>query len=177
MSSGKRNVAHIKGENPEALRAQYERQERAVTARSRGLTWAQVAQASGYSSAQAAQAAVSTAMGRTLAKTNEATVMLREMETMRLDRALVEITLIGYDRNMPPAGRLAALEALRRNVETRSKLLGLFAPEQHEVITVDALDRKIIELSTRLGIAVPAGLLELTAGADDAGEGDLPEGA
>lgn len=174
MAARRRNVANVKGANPETLIAQYEQQERAVAARSRGYTWAQVAQAAGYSSAQAAQRAVSQALTRALDNTNESTETLRQMETLRLDRALVEISQIALDRTLAPQARLAALEGMRRNVETRSKLHGLFAPEQHEVITVDALDRKIIELSDRLGIDVPAGILQLPPGNGDPGEGDLP---
>jgi hypothetical protein len=145
-----------------------ERQHAAVQARAQGLTWDQVAQVAGYKDVIGARRAVRTWIDRMKASTMEGVEELRAMEVTRLDRALVEITTIAYDRELAPERRLVALEALRRNVESRAKLQNLYPAEQHEIITVGLIERRVAELSHKLGLPMPAELRELPAGDDSA---------
>lgn len=95
---------------------------------------------------------------------------LRELEVSRLDRALVEISNIAFNRDLLPERRLVALEALRRNIESRAKLQNLYPTTQVEVITIGQIERRVAELSHQLGVPVPHELLELPAGRGDDGD-------
>jgi hypothetical protein len=147
-----------------------ERQQAAVEARSRGMSWDRVAEYAGYESITGAKTAVKKWLAQMRDATLDSVDELRSMEVARLDRALLEITFIAYDRNIPHDRRLMALEAIRRNVETRSKLRGLFAPEQHEVITIGMMEQRVAQLSHELGMPLPTELLEIAAGDDPADE-------
>lgn len=134
--------------------------------RGRGLTWAQCAKAVGYSTAGAYNAT-----RKYLAETRNdvyaSVEEYRELEIARLDRALVEITEIGFDREQLPERRLVALEAMRRNIESRAKLMNLYPTAQVEVITISQIERRVAELSHQLGVPVPRELIEIPTGAWD----------
>jgi DNA-binding transcriptional MerR regulator len=154
-----------------------ERIRKALSARRRGFTWDNVAKAAGYKSGASAAAACKRQMNQLRADVREDVESLRELEVSRLDRALVEITNMAFDRDLLPERRLVALEALRRNVESRAKLQNLYPAAQVEVITISQIERRVAELSHQLGVPVPRELLELPAGGDDDGdEGDEYEG-
>lgn len=144
-----------------------EKRRKAVEARARGMDWNRVAVAAGYDTREKAMAAVRREMAE-LRQANLTDVeQLRDMEVGRLDQALLEITLIAYDRDLVPERRLVALEAMRRNIETRSKLLNLYPATTVEVVTVGQIERRVAELSHRLGMPLPPELLELPAGDSD----------
>lgn len=144
----------------------------ALAARGRGLTWAKVAQAAGYGTAASAAAACKRHMDEMRQEIRADAEELRELEVSRLDRALVEISNIAFDRSLLPERRLVALEALRRNIESRSKLQNLYPTAQVEVITIGQIERRVAELSHQLGVPVPRELLELPAGGGDDGDED-----
>lgn len=140
--------------------------------RGRGLTWAQCAKAVGWSTSHAYNTA-----RKHLAETRNdvyaSVEEYRELEVARLDRALVEITEIGFDREQLPERRLVALEAMRRNIESRAKLMNLYPTAQVEVITISQIERRVAELSHQLGVPVPRELIELPAGEwDEDGNSD-----
>lgn len=144
----------------------------ALAARGRGFTWDKVAQTVGYSSGAYVAKLCKQYMNDARQEVRQDAEELRELEVDRLDRALVEISNIAFDRGLLPERRLVALEALRRNVESRSKLLNLYPTAQVEVITIGQIERRVAELSHQLGVPVPTELLELPAGGgDDDGEG------
>lgn len=144
----------------------------ALAARGRGLTWDQVARESGYRSGSSAAAACKAHMNQLRQGVRQDVEELRELEVARLDRALVEITNIAFDRDLIPERRLVALEAMRRNVESRAKLQNLYPTAQVEVITISQIERRVAELSHQLGVPVPRELLELPAGGDDGDDED-----
>lgn len=144
----------------------------ALAARGRGLTWDKVAKAAGYKSAAGAAAACKRHTNALRQEIRADVEELRDLEVARLDRALVEISEIAFDRAMLPERRLVALEALRRNVESRAKLQNLYPTAQVEVITIGQIERRVAELSHQLGVPVPRELLELPAGGGPDGDDD-----
>jgi hypothetical protein len=154
--------------SPAAIAAA-ERRYKATRARAEGKSWEQVQKEAGYRTRPAAIAGVKRYLDELRKETLSNAEELRQMEVGRLDMALVSITEIAFDQYMAPDRRLAALEALRRNVETRSKLLNLFPSEKLEVITVGAIEQRVAELSHKLGMELPA---ELTQYPDDEDETD-----
>lgn len=163
-----------------------ERERKAVAAMLRGLTFEQAAEAVGYADRSSARKAVMRVLARTAADIKEKADELRALEVARLDRALVEITAYAFHPATSPDTRLKYLEALNRNVRTRAMILGLNAPIQHEVITHDALDREIANLTTKLGVdpfTIDGEVLgpilgtALAIGAGEAAQADDPAGA
>lgn len=142
----------------------------AIAARGRGLSWDKVAQAAGYSHGSSAAQACKTHMDKLRQEVRLDVEELRELEVSRLDRALVEISNIAFNRDLLPERRLVALEALRRNIESRAKLQNLYPTTQVEVITIGQIERRVAELSHQLGVPVPHELLELPAGRGDDGD-------
>lgn len=126
----------------------------------RGGSYEDAAKAAGYTNRGSAFKAVKRALKRASNEAAAAGDELRQLEVKRLDKALAEIMAMVTNPHYPPQLRLTALEALRRNVDTRAKLLGLFAPEQHEVFTVSVLEQRIAQLSNELGMPYPTQLLE-----------------
>lgn len=149
--------------NPRAIEAA-EKRFRATRARAEGKPWETVQKEAGYASRSATINAVKRYLDELRKETLSNAEELRQMEVGRLDMALVSITEIAFDEYMASDRRLAALEALRRNVETRSKLLNLYPSEKIEVITVGAIEQRVAELSHKLGMELPA---ELTVYPDD----------
>lgn len=162
--------------NTDRQAADLERVQKALTARGRGLPWHRVAQEAGYRSAATAAAACKRHMNSLRQDVRHDAEELRELEVSRLDWALVEISNIAFDRELVPERRLVALEALRRNVESRAKLQNLYPTAQVEVITISQIERRVAELSHQLGVPVPRELLELPAGGDDDDDDEVYEG-
>lgn len=156
------------GLSPNAVRAADKRY-KATQARAEGHTWEEVQKRAGYSSRASAMAGVKRYLDELRKESLSNAEELRQMEVGRLDMALTKITEIAYDSYVPVDRRLAALEALRRNVETRSKLLNLFPSEKLEVITVGAIEQRVAELSHKLGMELPP---ELTQYGDDEDDDD-----
>jgi hypothetical protein len=153
-----------------------ERVQKALRVRARGFTWQRVAQEAGYRSAATAAQACKRYMNELRQDVRHDAEELRELEVARLDRALVEISNMAFDRDLLPERRLVALEALRRNVESRAKLQNLYPTAQVEVITISQIERRVAELSHQLGVPVPRELLELPAGGDDDDDDEVYEG-
>ena len=144
-----------------------DRERRAVTARMRGLPYEQVAELAGYADASGARRAVKRALDRNAEEISTDAGELRSVEVMRLDRAHTELSRIAFDSATGHTVRIKALEAMRKNIETRARLLGLFAPERVQVFTHDAIEGEIVRLSDELGIPVPPGVVrELPPGRD-----------
>lgn len=132
--------------------------------RGRGLTWQKCADAVGYADAASAMNAAKRYMAQTRNEMHTSIEEYRELEVARLDRALVEITEIGFDREQLPERRLVALEAMRRNIESRAKLMNLYPTQQVEVITISQIERRVAELSHQLGVPLPRELIEIPDG-------------
>lgn len=154
----------LKQETPQALLEESERERKAVEAVKRGMTYDQAARVAGYANRSGAYKAVQRALTRAAEDIAANAEILRALEVARLDRMLMELSTIALRPETPPDLKLKYLEAMRRNVETRARILGLNAPIQHEVFTHDALNLKISQLADKLGLPVPEHLLELGPG-------------
>ena len=151
------------------LIAEAEKERKAVAAVLRGYNYTQAAEVAGYTHRSGAYKAVQRVLRRIEDDANASGEQLRALEVARLDRALVEITSVALSASTNPDLKLRYLEAMRRNVESRAKLLNLYAPVQVEVFTRDAIDAQIIALSEQLGLPVPDRVLQLGPGPGPAG--------
>lgn len=81
-------------------------------------------------------------------------------ETEFIDVALRNLLKIAADESTDDKGRplvstrtrVEAWTSMRSWVEHKAKLLGLFAPTQHQVVTLGAIDEQIIRLEAELGL-------------------------
>jgi hypothetical protein len=166
----------LKQETPQALLDEARKENLAVQAVLRGMTYEQAATAAGYANKSGAYKAVQRALARTAQDIATNADALRALEIARLDRMLLELSTIALSSATAPETKLKYLEAMRRNVETRARILGLNAPIQHEVFTHDALNLKISELAESLGLPVPDDLIEPGWGSSAPAQAALPEG-
>jgi hypothetical protein len=116
----------------------------------------------------AAHKDITRALEAAVTQQHKAVEILRQEELMRLDRLWVEVWAVlkrehvtvsngklvrGEDghplRDDGPV--LQSVDRLVRILERRAKYLGLDAPQKHEVLTLDAIDRAIQELNAELG--------------------------
>lgn len=138
-----------------------ERRAQAIQLRIAGLDYETIAKRLGYSSRQAAAKDLQRALARNLELERTAADELRHIELMRLDR------LQGSFWARALGGDLKAAEFCLKVVTERRKLLGLDAPAQVEVITLDAVDAEIRRLEAELsGRAEAAEAAALEAAAD-----------
>jgi hypothetical protein len=121
-----------------------ERRTQAIQLRLAGLDFETIAKRLGYSSRQAAAKDLQRALARNIEMERSAADELRHVELMRLDR------LQGAFWARALGGDLKAAEFCLRVVTERRKLLGLDAPAQVEVITLDAVDAEIRRLEAEL---------------------------
>ncbi|MFD1145959.1 hypothetical protein [Saccharothrix hoggarensis] len=141
-----------------------ERRAQAIQLKLAGLDFETIAQRLGYSSRQAAHKDLQRALARNLALEAAAADELRHVELMRLDR------LQGAFWAKAVGGDIKAGELCLRIIAERRKLLGLDAPAQVEVITLDAVDAEIRRLEAelgRLGDAAQADEAAAATGAED----------
>jgi len=129
---------------PERTIEQAELDAQAARLRSRGLTYRQIAQAQGVS-APTAHDRVRRAIA---AVPVEAVTELREIELHRLDMLLEKVM---EKATSDDKGFLFAVDRALAIADRRAKLLGLDAPQRHEVITLDAITAEIQKLEAALG--------------------------
>lgn len=147
-----------------------QRRAQAVQMRLAGATYETIAEQLGYSGRDAAYKDITRALEASVTEQHRATEILRQEELMRLDLLWVEVwAVMKRDHVTVSNGRLVrgddgeplrddgpvlqAVDRLVRILERRAKYLGLDAPQKHEVLTLDAIDRAIQELNAELGEA------------------------
>lgn len=128
--------------NPQAQFDRIERRKRAVDLRVAGVTWEQVATQAGYTSRWAAYQDISRWLSRSATGLREQTETLRELELMRLDRALRAI----WPQVL--AGDTQSVNTMLKIMEQRARLYGV--PIRHEVLTIDVVEAQIMELERQL---------------------------
>ncbi len=118
-----------------------ERQQRALALRRAGHSYDSIAQELGYRDRSGPYRAVAQALEVAVM---EEVQQLRVLESQRLD-ALLEAV-------WPQAaqGVLPAVDRAVRILERRARLLGLDAPQQNEVLTIDRIDNEIERLRREL---------------------------
>jgi hypothetical protein len=134
--------------------------------RASGATYAEIAAALDLCDVTAAWRAVGRALAATVA---EPAAEVRQLELARLDEATAAafavlrkdhlahshgkvITLDGKPV-LDDGPKLAAIDRIVKISERRAKLLGLDAPTQVQVITVDLIDAEIARLAAELGLS------------------------
>lgn len=133
-----------------------ERQAKAVALRLAGLDFQSIADQLGYSSRTTAGNDVRNAISARVQDGTRSIDELREVELMRLDRlqAAAWAKALTGDQKM--------IELSMKIIDRRCKLLGLDAPAQVEVVTLDWLDTQIRELqaviASRREDAAPAAI-------------------
>ena len=140
---------------------------RALEFRRRGLSYEQISAQMEWRSPSAAHQAVQRALADSA---REASEEVRQIEAARLDeltRTLMRVLATkhyvvsaasGVVARHPETGQplqddapvIHAVAGLVRISERRSKLLGLDAPKQVEVRTIDAIDARLIELADQM---------------------------
>ncbi|MCW6003890.1 hypothetical protein K1W54_04740 [Micromonospora sp. CPCC 205371] len=145
-----------------------ERRAKAVQMRLEGADYPTIAATLGYSDQAAAHKDITRAMEAAVTRQHSAVEVLRQEELMRLDLLWAEVWAVLKREHVTVSnGRLvrgedghplrddgpvlAAVDRLVRILERRAKYLGLDAPQKHEVLTLDAIDRAIQELNAELG--------------------------
>lgn len=127
-----------------------ERRARALELRKAGVTYKVIAEEVGYADASGARKAILTALSELVPE--ETLRDVRKLELERIDR------MFFAHYNNAIGGDIRATETCLKLQERRARILGLDAPKQVEVITIDALDEEIQRLSdgmTRRGLDRP----------------------
>lgn len=149
----------------------------AAQLRADGKTYDQIAETLKFSDRSVARRAVERALAATV---REPADELRQLELIRLDALWVEAVKVMTSEHVTVNnGRvieidgvplkddgptLSAIDRLLKIMERRAKLVGLDSATKVEVMTLDAIDRAIADLTAELG-AVEAGEAAPTEGA------------
>lgn len=75
----------------------------------------------------------------------------RVEELMLIDDAISDLLGLARDHDRPRTA-VEAWNSIRGWAERKARLLGLDAPERHEYISLDAIDREIAKLNAQLGL-------------------------
>lgn len=126
------------------LPANLDRQTKAVAMRLAGLDFQNIAEQLGYSNRAAVVTDVQKAISARIEDGTRSIDELREMELLRLDRLQAAVWVQAL------AGDHKAIDQSLKIIDRRCKLLGLDAPERHEVVTLDWLDTQIRELQATI---------------------------
>lgn len=130
-----------------------ERRGKAIAMRLAGVDYQAIADRLGYAGRAAACKDISRALEQHTAEALRNADQLRQQELMRLDRLQAAVWTKAL------AGDPKAVETALKVVDRRIRLLGLDAPQRHEVINLDMVDEEIRRLSAELGetahLAVP----------------------
>lgn len=121
-----------------------QRRRRLIALRKAGIDWQTIADELGYTSRGAACQDWRRAREQSRAELEVSVDELRSLELERHDTMLAAIW------NRVRQGDVRAIEVALKISAQRAKLLGLDAPIQHEVITIDAVDRQIAQLKEEL---------------------------
>ena len=81
----------------------------------------------------------------------------RAEELVLIDDATRHLMTIAKDQKASHHARIEAWNSIRGWAERKARLLGLDAPERHEVITVAQIDREIARLTAELSDRAEAG--------------------
>lgn len=146
-----------------------ERRAKLVQARLEGRRYEDIYEELGYSSRYAASRDFSRILEQNIAEQHASMEVFREAELMKLDDLTREaisilrtthyvVTQSGRIPEDPRTGQplidhdmaLKVIDRLVRIGDRRAKLLGLDAPQRVEVLTLDAIDAHIAELSEQL---------------------------
>ncbi len=117
-----------------------QREARALQLRQAGLTYAQIGRHLGVCESRAWRI-VQRALRRVVA---DPLGELRQLENLRLDSLLMAV----WPKAM--AGQLEAVDRVLSIMARRARLLGLDAPTQHQVLSIDAIDAEIVRLEAEL---------------------------
>jgi hypothetical protein len=117
-----------------------EREVQALELRKAGATYEAIGAKLGMT-AQGAHAVVKRVLERMSAETDEAAAEVRRLELERLDTAVLAIA------SQVKRGNLGAIDRWLRISESRRKLLGIDAPNKHEVITITPEQAKTMTTS------------------------------
>ena len=122
-----------------------ERRSKAVAMRLAGMDYETIAQRLGYYNRGAAYNDITAALEANVAEQNRNADVLRQEELQRLDRLQAGVW------QAAAAGDPRSVDTALRIVDRRCKLLGLDAPQRHEVVTLDLVESEIRRLSAELG--------------------------
>lgn len=145
------------------------RRTEAIRLRMAGESFESIAAKLGYNSRGAACQDITRALEQAVMEQARSVEVYREEELQRLDMLLAEAwTVLKRAHVTVSHGRivrddleepilddgptLAAIDRILKIEERRAKLLGLDAPQRHEVVSIDAVDAEIARLSAELGI-------------------------
>lgn len=127
-----------------------QRRRQAIALRLAGADLQTIADRLGY----AGRAAVCVDLGRAydvaLAEMTRDAEELRALELARLDRLQAAVWAAAM------AGNVRAADTALRVIDRRCRLLGLDAPQRHEVITMTQIEAEIVRLEAELGTLPPA---------------------
>ncbi len=124
-----------------------ERRSKAIQMHLAGSDWETIATALGYASRGAAHTDVSRALEVATTELQRDADVLRTVELARLDKLQAAYWLAALQ------GDTDAARIVQGVMDRRIKLLGLNAPERHEVISLTAMDAEISRLERELGPA------------------------
>lgn len=122
-----------------------DRRGKAVAMRLAGLDFQTIADRLGYADRAAAHKDITRALEANVAEMHRNADVLRQEELDRLNRLQAGLWPTAA------AGDPKAVTAVLGIIDRRCKLLGLDAPIRHEVVTLDAIDNAIQQLSAELG--------------------------
>lgn len=122
-----------------------ERRTKAVAMRLAGVDYEAIATRLGYAGRAAAYVDITRALEANLAEQHRSADLLRQEELDRLNRLQAGVWADAT------RGDTRSADTALRIIDRRCKLLGLDAPQRHEVITIDAVEAEIRKLAAELG--------------------------
>jgi hypothetical protein len=123
-----------------------DRRRQAVELRVEGKSWQEIADRLGYDSRGSAATAVRRALEQAVAELNVPLEAHRQLELDRLDAMQNAL----WDKVL--AGDTKAIDTTLRLMDRRAKLLGLDAPQRHE-LTLESIDAALADVEEQLAVA------------------------
>jgi hypothetical protein len=121
-----------------------QRRTEAIKLRLAGVDYDTIAARLGYASRGAACTDINRALEQAVAEQTASADVLRHEELQRLDRLQAGLWTAAA------GGDTKAVDSVLRIIDRRCKLLGLDAPQRHEVITMDAVEAEIKRLTAEM---------------------------
>jgi hypothetical protein len=121
-----------------------QRRTEAIKLRLAGVDFDTIAARLGYASRGAACTDINRALEQAVAEQTASADVLRHEELQRLDRLQAGLWTAAA------GGDTKAVDSVLRIIDRRCKLLGLDAPQRHEVITMDAVEAEIKRLTAEM---------------------------
>lgn len=122
-----------------------DRRNKALQMRIAKIDYQTIADRLGYADRAAACKDISRAFRRNRKEEDRTLELYKEQELAGLDRAQAAI----WPKVLN--GVVSAVDAYNRIVQTRARILGMFAPVQHQVLTIDLVEAEIARLEAELG--------------------------